>query len=104
MPELVELHHQNLDGVRVVAVSLDLVFPQTVKTPEALRAFLVEHDFALPVAAFDGDLDALATRYDLEGALPETLVIGRDGTVVGRHQGGGDRAKFRELIDAARKR
>jgi hypothetical protein len=104
MPELVELHEMDLDGVRVVALSLDLVIPEEVDSTEELRAFLHEHDFALPVAAFDGDLNAFADRYGLSGALPETVLIGRDGTVVDRLQGSGDVAKFRELIDAARRR
>lgn len=104
MPELVELHEMDLDGVRVVALSLDLVVPDQVESPEQLRAFLVEHDFALPVAAFAGDLNAFSDRYGLSGALPETVVIGRDGTVVERLQGSGDVEKFRELIDAARGR
>lgn len=104
MPELVELHEMGLKGVRVVALSLDLVLPEQVETIEQLRAFLVNHDFALPVAAFDGDLNPFAERYGLSGALPETVLIGRDGTVVDRIQGSGTVEKFRERIDAARKR
>lgn len=99
MPELVQLH-QELEprGVRVVAVSIDLPDPAQVKTAEQLGAFVERHGYALPVLAFQGDLEALNARLALPGGPPVTLLLGRDGQELGRIEGAGERAEFESLL------
>src|SRR5262245_19584534 len=102
MPELVELHREwSGRGVRVVAVSIDLPDPVQVKTAEELGAFVERRQFALPVVAFQGDLDALNERYKLPGGPPVTLVFDKSGKEVGRIEGGSTRSELEALLTNA---
>ena len=99
MPELVQLHRElSARGVRVVAVSIDLVQPQQVRTAEQLGAFLQRHELALPVVALQGDWDALTERLGLPGGPPCTLCFDRSGREVGRIEGGAERAELDALV------
>ena len=104
MPELVELRPELArDGVRVVAVSLDLALPpQQVDTPEKLAAFVEHRGFALPMLAFRGDYGGLAERHGWPLAIPFSVVFGPEGERA-RLDGPGDRAAFEALLARARR-
>lgn len=75
MPELVRLHAESAGrDVAVVAVNLE-------ETPEQISPMLERRKWQLPVA-LDRD-GAVAAKYGVT-AIPQTVIIGRDGTVV-RH-------------------
>ena len=88
MPGLVELHRTVAKrGVRVVAVSIDLPDPAQVKTAEELGAFAKRRGLALPIVAFQGDLDGLNQRLRLPEGPPCTLLFDREAHEVGRIEG-----------------
>ena len=71
-------------------------------TPDDIKAFLVEHPFSYPVVR-DGDGE-VGARYRLE-ALPNIVVIGRDGRIrssfVGYTSKGTLEKALRDAVDAA---
>jgi peroxiredoxin len=80
MPELVRLHADSAGrDVEVVAVNLE-------ESPEQITTMLDRHQWKVPVA-LDRD-GAVAARYGVT-AIPQTIVIGRDGTVARHFIGGG---------------
>lgn len=102
MPELVELRPQlESQGIRMVAVSVDLALPAQVDSAEKLGAFVERRGIALPVLAYRGDYDALAERLGLPGGPPCTLLLGPEGEL-GRIDGPGERAEFLELVARGR--
>lgn len=102
MPELVELRPQlESQGVRTVAVSIDLALPVQVDSVEKLAAFVEHRGIALPVLAFQGDFDVLAEHLGLPGGPPCTLLLGPEGEL-GRIEGPAERAELLELVARAR--
>ena len=102
MPELVELHEKIAErGIRVVAVSIDLPDPVHVRTPEELATFVQRHDIALPVVAFQGDLDSLQRRLALPDGPPCTLLFDREAHEVGRIEGPASGDELQALIASA---
>jgi thiol-disulfide isomerase/thioredoxin len=90
IPHLAQLHRDSAaGGFDVVAVNLE-------ETPEAIRALLKRLKLDFPVA-LDRD-GAIAARYGVS-AIPQTLVIDRDGKVV-RHFVGGGPHYAKDLDDA----
>lgn len=79
MPELVRMHDSSGPDVEVIAVNLE-------ETPEAISTMLDRHKWKIPVA-LDRE-GAVATKYGVT-AIPQTVVIGREGTVVRHFIGGG---------------
>lgn len=102
MPELVELRPElEAQGVRLVAVSIDLALPVRIDSAPALATFVEQHGIALPVLAFEGDYDALAETLDLPGGPPCSVLYGAEGEL-GRIEGPAERAEFEALIARAR--
>lgn len=102
MPELVQLHRTVASrGVRVVAVSLDLPDPAQVKSAAELGAFAKRRELALPIVAFQGDLDALTKRLKLPDGPPCTLLFDRQANEVGRIDGPAEGQELQALITKA---
>jgi len=99
MPELVELHREYAArGVRIEAVSLDLADSAQVKTAEQLGAFVERRKLALPVAAFQGDIEAFIRDMHVPDGPPYTLVFDRDGKEVARIEGPATKEEFAALV------
>jgi peroxiredoxin len=80
MPELARLHADSAGrDVEVVAVNLE-------ESPDQITTMLDRHQWKIPVA-LDRD-GVVATKYGVT-AIPQTIVIGRDGTVARHFIGGG---------------
>ena len=80
MPELVRLHGDSAGrDVEVVAVNLE-------ETPEQISAMLERHKWQIPVA-LDQD-GVVAAKYGVT-AIPQTVIIDREGKVVRHFIGGG---------------
>ena len=80
MPEIVKLHHESAGSdVEVVAVNLE-------EPPDQITALLERHKWQLPVA-LDRD-GAVAAKYGVT-AIPQTVIINRDGTVARHFIGAG---------------
>jgi peroxiredoxin len=92
MPELVRLHADSAGrDVEVIAVNLE-------EAPEAISAMLERHKWKIPVA-LDRD-GVVSTRYGVT-AIPQTVVISREGTVV-RHYIGGGSNLTKNLVESVR--
>ena len=91
MPELVRLYGERGQDVEIVAINLE-------ETPEQISTMLTRHKWQLPVA-LDRD-GAVAAKYGVT-AIPQTVVISREGTVV-RHFIGAGPEHGRILNDAVR--
>ena len=102
MPHLVELERRWSDeGVRVVAVSIDVPMPVEARTPEDVHAFADRRGFALPVVALTGDWAEVLERYDMSGPVPYTFVVDRSGAIVARQEGGADAERFESMLRTA---
>lgn len=105
LPELVEVAREHRDrGVVVVTVSYDLLTGGGSRedTVREVGAFVAEQKMDLPVFLFDGPDDGgINRRFGLPGAVPVTIAIDRRGTVVDRHLGRADKARFGALIKRA---
>ena len=67
-------------GVQFVGIALDQV--------EAVKPFLTDHGLNYPVVLGDQDVARFMTTLGNEiGALPYSVVVGRDGKVLATHQG-----------------
>ncbi len=92
MPELVRLHAESAGrDVEVIAVNLE-------ESRDAISAMLERQKWKIPVA-LDRD-GVVAARYGVT-AIPQTVVIGRDGSVV-RHFIGGGSNVTKTLADSVR--
>lgn len=79
-------------GVQFLGVALDGV--------EAVRAFMLEHAVNYPSVHGEREAIALSRAYGNRiGALPFTVLVGRDGTVLRMHQGVFEEADLRAAID-----
>jgi len=102
MPELVEIAKEHADdGVRVVAISIDLAMPTEIDTAEGVRAFAEERGFALPIIVLDGELDPFLEAYDLPGPVPYTWVVGADGATAATQLGRATHERFEAMLAAA---
>lgn len=81
IPAFIELQRRyGARGLQFVGIALDQV--------EAVRPFIADHRLNYPVLVGDQDVARLMTGLGNDiGGLPYTVVIGRDGTVLTRHQG-----------------
>jgi thiol-disulfide isomerase/thioredoxin len=79
--------------VQLVAVNLQ-------ETPQQIKAMMERHQLKLPRVALDKD-GAIAEKYQAH-AIPQTVVIGRDGNVARLFVGGGPRLgdQLRDAIKA----
>jgi thiol-disulfide isomerase/thioredoxin len=79
--------------VQLVAVNLQ-------ETPQQIKAMLERHQLKIPRVALDRD-GGVAERYQAN-AIPQTVVIGRDGTIARLFVGGGPKFgdQLREAIKA----
>ena len=79
-------------GVQFVGVALDRV--------DAVRAFMIEHAVNYPSVHGEHEAIALSKAYGNRiGALPFTVVIATDGTVLSMHQGLLHEADLRRMLD-----
>jgi thiol-disulfide isomerase/thioredoxin len=91
-------------GGEVLGISLDLMAAGTTleQVQEKMTPFLRDRGIDFPILIYaDGDPAALLERFDLPGAIPVTLALGRDGKVVDRHEGMAEREDFARLADRA---
>jgi peroxiredoxin len=79
--------------VQLVAVNLQ-------ETPQQIKAMLERHQLRIPRVALDKD-GAIAEKYQAN-AIPQTVIIGRDGTIARLFVGGGPHLgdQLREAIKA----
>ena len=105
MPDLVKLHQKHGgEGVRVVAVSIDLPMPRSADTAEEVFDFAESKGFHLPIVALDADYDetvALMERWNAPGGIPFTVVMNREGEAVATHEGKASLEDFEEMIAKA---
>jgi peroxiredoxin len=81
IPDLVSLQSEYADkGLQVIGIAL--------QKPEELIDFIREYNMNYPVLAGEGPVIAIAEMYgNLIGALPYTVIVDREGTVVYTHAG-----------------
>jgi len=93
IPAFVHLQQEyGARGVQFLGVALDSV--------ENVRRFLDEHGVNYPSVHGEQDAIELSKRYGNRiGALPYTVVVGRDGRVLATHHGILDEAEARRLIE-----
>jgi thiol-disulfide isomerase/thioredoxin len=87
IPQLVELHRQGPDGLRVLAVSLDSFLAGAEKTPGVVRAFLDATPTPYDHLLYMGSQDALFDTFELPGSIPYAILYDARGAVVGRFEG-----------------
>jgi len=88
-PELVELWHDYMDrGVIFLGITYKEV-------DEKVAEFVAAYDITFPVA---NDQSNVARRFGVTG-VPETYLIGRDGTVLYKHIGPIDAAELRNALE-----
>jgi peroxiredoxin len=94
IPAFVRLQHAYAErGVQFLGVALD--------AGDEVRAFMREHAVNYPSVYGGHEAIALSKAYGNRiGALPFTVVVGRDGTVLSMHQGVFHEADLRAVIDA----
>jgi len=105
LPDLAEVaeEYSGRGGV-LLTVNYDLMLPgeEAASIVERVREFLRRKNFSFDVLVYDGPgFDAINERFDLPGPVPMTLAFDREGNVVGRHEGQGDRARFSEMMRRA---
>lgn len=81
IPEFVALQEKYRDrGLQFVGIALE--------RPDPVRAFVAEHGVNYPVLAGEMDVIAVAEAYGNHvGALPYTVIVGRDGRIAFVHAG-----------------
>ena len=92
------------DGLEVVALNMELMAPGfTVESvQEDLPDFVAERQLDLPWVIYsEDDVGPLAEWFDVSIALPVTVVIRRDGSIVNTHQGFASEEEFLELAEQA---
>jgi thiol-disulfide isomerase/thioredoxin len=93
IPHFIELQNEFKDkGVAVVGMSVDS------DGPEAVKKFAQDNGMNYPIVMAD---EATATAYGADQGIPLTIVIGKDGQVVGRHLGLTDKETFEDEIHKA---
>jgi thiol-disulfide isomerase/thioredoxin len=90
IPHFIELQDKYKDkGVTVVGMSVDST------GPEAVAKFAHDNKMNYPIVMAD---EATATAYGADQGIPLTIVIGKDGQVIGRHMGLTDKETFEDEI------
>jgi peroxiredoxin len=94
MPELQRIHREFSDrGVAVVGLGID--------SPSAIRRFRDEHRLGLPLlVAGAGGSELVRELGNPSGALPYTVLIGRDGRIVEARLGRIREAELRSWLEA----
>jgi thiol-disulfide isomerase/thioredoxin len=93
IPHFIELQNEFKDkGVTVVGLSVDST------GPEAVAKFVQENKMNYPIVMAD---EATATAYGADQGIPLTIVIDKNGQVVGRHLGLTDKETFEDEIHKA---
>ena len=91
MPDLRAIDVAFGEEVAIAGVSLDNLLPEG--TPGKVVKFLDNQKIAFPNVYWTGPPDALAEHFDFSGEMPVTIVYGRNGKELWRHQGRLDREK-----------
>ncbi len=98
MPELNEIYRRyRSKGLVILGVSLDAVQGDGI---EAVEPFIEDFKILYPIAMAD---EALVEKLALE-AVPTTLLVGRDGRVLARIEGAGDRGELTKAAEDLLKR
>ncbi len=101
MPDLVALHRESPEGLRVLAVSLDVF----LSGPEARRIvteYLGQHPLPLDHAIYSGNQDSLFSAFDMPGNIPYAILYAADGRVVKRFSGSVSLAEIRAALSSSR--
>ena len=95
IPAFIELQQRlGPQGVQFVGIALDQV--------EAVKPFLIDHGLNYPVVLGDQDVARFMTTLGNEiGALPYSVVVGRDGKVLSAHQGEWHAAEATKTLEEA---
>ncbi|MEM9801338.1 MAG: TlpA disulfide reductase family protein [Planctomycetota bacterium] len=105
LPELVDAAHEwRPKGGDVVTVSFDLVAEGGDENAmrEKVVKYMERKRWDLDVFVYRGaDTAAINEHFDLPDAIPVTLAIDAAGNVVDRHEGRGNRARFRRMMRRA---
>lgn len=91
MPHIEALQKQYGDKIYFAAVTMD-------QNPADARAFIQDKGLTLPV--YTGNLQAIAQLYDVS-AIPVSLLIGTDGTILAKHVGAMDEAELKQFLQPA---
>jgi thiol-disulfide isomerase/thioredoxin len=111
LPDLLAAAAPWKESVEVVLLSYDLMVPNSgldrVSGVAHVQRFLEQRKLLLGehvrVVLYDDAVSKLDDRFDLPGPIPTTVVLDRDGKVVGREKSAATRARFDELFGAAAK-
>ena len=95
-------------GLQLVGVSLDDAIPGGRETRKAkVTRFVEERGIRFPIVYYTGKTPALLDHYDTSGEIPITLVFGKDGRELARHEGIIERQSFekemRKLLAASKR-
>ena len=102
IPDLLEAAGDAGDGVRVLAVSLDLSFPvEPIDTPEEVVEFVNGRGWDLPLFVYDGSIADLEEHFGYTGAIPFTIAISSEGRIVDVQEGSADRQRFERMLAKA---
>lgn len=100
MPELRAIDETFGPEVAMLGVSLDDMIPGAKR--EKVVSFLDKQRITYPNLYYTGNADDLGDRIKFDGEIPITIVYGRDGRELWRHQGAIDRkqtiAELRKLL------
>ena len=98
MPELNEIYRRYRDkGLVILGVSLDAVQGDGI---EVVEPFIKNFRILYPIAIAD---EALVDKLALQ-AIPTTLLVDRDGRVLARIEGAGDRGELTKAVEDLLKR
>lgn len=105
LPDLLASWHETrAKGVELVLISYDLFLPDSpqAKVLPRLYQFLGQRSIDATVLVYDAlDYDAINQRFGLQGGVPATLVLDKNGTILQRHEEAAERAQFDELMRKA---
>ena len=105
VPVLNDLHARfGAQGLRVLAVSLDgFVYPNEGEARAKVADAVEEHGLKVPVFLYRAEEQGpLLKEFEMSGALPHTILLGPDGTVLDRVEGLLAPEEVERLIAAAR--
>ena len=91
MPAIEAMYQKYGDRLNFAAVSVD-------DRAEDARAMIASRGFTVPV--YTGDLQKLANDYQLD-AIPRSLLVGKDGTILAEHLGGMSEAEWEAFLQKA---
>ncbi len=88
MPAVEAMYKKYGDRVNFAAISMD-------EEPGAAANFIKSRGLTVPV--YTGDLKALGKDYQID-AIPRSILIGKDGTILADHLGGMNEAALEEFL------